>query len=87
MKNPLPNWFIYIVRCSDGSLYTGIAKDVEKRVEEHNNGKLGAKYTKARRPVKLVYREGVESRSEAARRELEIKKLKRNQKEALLKKY
>ena len=85
MKNAHSNWFIYIVRCCDGSLYTGIAKDVEKRVEEHNAAKSGAKYTKSRRPVELVYREPVKSRSDATRRELKIKKLNKRQKESLIK--
>lgn len=82
----MKDWYVYIVRCSDGTLYTGVAKDVEKRIEEHNSDNvLGAKYTKYRRPVTLVYREPVNSRSEAVRRESEIKKLKRTQKEALIK--
>ena len=78
-------WFVYIVRCSDNSLYTGIAMDVERRIDEHNNdNKTGAKYTRARRPVKLVYFEEVASRSEAASRESVIKKLTRPEKEALI---
>ena len=79
------SWYVYIVRCADGTLYTGVAKNVEKRIEEHNsNNLLGAKYTKSRRPVTLVYQEQVNSRSEAMSRESEIKKLKRKQKEALI---
>jgi len=67
-------WFVYILRCADGSLYTGISTDVERRVDEHNAGApLGARYTRARRPVILVYQERVNSRAEAARREREIK--------------
>jgi putative endonuclease len=83
---PLRNrWYVYIIRCSDDTLYTGIAKDVEKRVAEHNSGNPGgAKYTRSRRPVTLVYREQVNSRSEAARRELEIKKLDKREKEILV---
>lgn len=78
-------WHTYIVRCADGSLYTGIAQDVEKRLDEHNNdNRLGAKYTRARRPVELVFSVGLSSRSEAAKRESEIKKLTRLQKEALI---
>jgi len=80
----MKDWYVYMVRCSDGSLYTGIAKDVEKRVAEHNSEKTGAKYTKSRRPVRLVYREAVASRSEASRRELAIKRLNKKQKEALI---
>ena len=77
-------WYVYMVRCADDSLYTGIAKDVERRIEEHNGGKLGARYTRARRPVRLVYQESCEGRSQASRRELEIKRLRREEKERLL---
>ena len=59
-------WYVYMVRCSDGSLYTGISKDLEKRLEAHNSGKDGARYTRSRRPVTLVYAQQVESRSAAA---------------------
>lgn len=84
-ENSMNNWYIYIVRCSDNSLYTGIAKDVKKRVEEHNsNDLLGAKYTKYRRPVKLVYFEIYDSRSEATRREIAIKRLPKKNKERLV---
>lgn len=71
------SYFVYILECSDGSLYTGIAKDVEKRLEEHNSSEKGAKYTKVRRPVKLIYSESSEDRSCASKREYEIKKLSR----------
>ena len=64
--------FVYIVKCNDGSLYTGYAKDVEARVGKHNDGK-GAKYTKIRRPVELVYQEMYETKSDALKREYEIK--------------
>jgi putative endonuclease len=78
-------WFVYIVRCSDNSLYTGIAMDVTRRIDEHNkDDKAGAKYTRARRPVKLVYQEEVSSRSEAASREAVIKKLSKLEKESLI---
>ena len=78
-------WFVYIVRCSDNSLYTGIAMDIKRRIDEHNNDdKAGAKYTRARRPVKLVHQEEVASRSEAASRESIIKKLSKLEKEALI---
>jgi putative endonuclease len=81
----MKNWHVYIVRCSDDTLYTGIAKDVEKRIAEHNSGNLaGAKYTRSRGPVELVYQEQVNTRSEAVRREIEIKKLSKKQKEILL---
>ena len=59
--------FVYIVKCNDGSLYTGYAKDVEARVAKHNDGK-GAKYTKIRRPVELVYQEMYETKSDALKR-------------------
>lgn len=68
-------WYVYMVRCSDGTLYTGIAKDLEKRIEAHNSGKNGARYTRPRRPVKLVFAEEAGSRSAAARLEYRIKKL------------
>lgn len=72
-------WFVYIVRCADGTLYTGHAADVERRVSEHNSGR-GARYTRARLPVDLVYCERASDRSQAARREAEIKKLPRRAK-------
>jgi putative endonuclease len=81
----MSDWFVYIVRCCDDSLYTGITKDVERRIQEHNDDdSLGAKYTKARRPVVLVHQEKCESRSAATRREIEIKKLSRKDKNILL---
>ena len=73
-------YFIYILKCSDETLYTGIATDVNRRVDEHNNSAKGAKYTKIRRPVELVYSEESENRSSASKREYEIKKLSRKQK-------
>ena len=75
-------WQIYIIECRDGSLYTGITIDLEKRLAAHNAGK-GAKYTTSRRPVQLVYHEGAANRSEASKRENAIKKLNRNDKLAL----
>ena len=79
------DWFVYIVRCADDSLYTGITKDVDRRVQEHNAGdKLAAKYTRARLPVVLVYQETCESRSAATKREIEIKQLSRKDKDILL---
>ena len=68
-------WFVYIVRCNDGTLYTGIATDIEKRIRRHNTGKDGAKYTKPRRPVSLVFSEACTSRSAALKREYQIKNL------------
>jgi putative endonuclease len=80
------DWTVYIVRCSDDTLYTGIARDAIRRVEEHNGGKhLAANYTRARRPVVLVYQESVETRSEALKREYAIKQMGRAEKEALVK--
>lgn len=78
------SYFVYILECSDGSLYTGITKDVKKRLDEHNSKDSGAKYTKARRPVKLLYQEPSENRSSASKREYEIKKFKRSQKLELI---
>lgn len=75
-------WYLYILRCGDGSLYTGITTDVEKRLEAHRSGK-GAKYTRGRGPLELVYRESCGTHSDALKRELEIKKLTKAQKSAL----
>ena len=72
-------WHIYIIRCRDNTLYTGITTDVVRRMEEHNNG-VGAKYTKTRRPVKLVYQEIAKNRSEALKREWAIKHLSKQEK-------
>lgn len=81
-------WYIYMVRCSDNTLYTGIAMDVSRRVEEHNaDNKLGAKYTRTRRPVQLVYQESTNSRSEAAKREYAIRTLNKKEKELLVQGY
>ena len=76
-------WFVYILECSDKSLYTGITNNLEKRLLTHNSGK-GAKYTKTRRPVILKYYESLNSKSGALKREIAIKKLPRNQKIKLL---
>jgi len=73
-------WFLYVVECSDTSLYTGITTDVSRRVYEHNNTKKGAKYTSCRRPVKLVYRIDFKDRSAATKAEIKFKKLSRNKK-------
>jgi len=75
-------WHVYLLRCADGTLYCGITTDLERRVAEHNRGD-GARYTRGRRPVELVYAETAADRSEAARREYEIKQMGRTQKEAL----
>ena len=73
------DWYVYILECNDQSLYTGITNDLEKRIIVHNLGK-GAKYTKARLPVKLVYKEPCKTKSDSLKREFEIKKLKRIEK-------
>lgn len=76
-------WQLYILRCGDGTLYTGITTDVEKRLEVHRTGK-GAKYTRGRGPLELVYREDCGDHSNALKRELAVKKLTRGQKEKLI---
>lgn len=78
-------YFLYILKCSDGSFYTGITTNLERRVKEHNNSKLGAKYTKIRRPVKLVYSKEFLNRSVALTEEFKIKSLSRSQKINLIK--
>ena len=77
------SWKLYILRCRDGSLYTGITTGVEKRLAAHNAGK-GAKYTRSRKPVELVYQEQCDSHSHALRRELEIKALTKEEKLKLI---
>lgn len=77
------SWYLYILRCKDNTLYTGITTDVEKRLESHRSGK-GAKYTRGRMPLELVYREVCESHSDALKRELEVKSLTRQEKEKLI---
>ncbi|WP_419768830.1 GIY-YIG nuclease family protein [Arcobacter sp.] len=78
------SYFVYILECCDGSLYTGITTDVTKRLDEHNYSDKGAKYTKARRPVKLLYEESSSDRSSASKREYAIKKLTRIKKLQLI---
>lgn len=78
-----PPYTLYILRCSDNTFYTGIALDVDKRVIEHNTTDKGAKYTRYRRPVTLIYQESCVDKSTALKRELAIKKMNRQQKEAL----
>ena len=73
-------YFVYMVTCSDGTIYTGYTKDILKRIEQHNSGNQGARYTKTRRPVKLSFVEIVESQREAILRELELKRLPRRKK-------
>jgi predicted GIY-YIG superfamily endonuclease len=76
-------WWLYLLRCADGTLYCGIALDVEARLQQHQVGK-GAKYTRGRGPLVLVYREACGSKTEALKRERIIKRLKRQAKEALI---
>ena len=78
--------YVYVVECSDGTLYTGYTTDVERRVDEHNAGK-GAKYTRGRTPVEVVHSEEYETRSDAMSREAEIKSMSREAKEELVNLY
>lgn len=77
------NWFCYLLRCIDGSLYCGITSNLDKRIAAHNEG-IGAKFTRGRRPVELVYHEICVNKSAALKREIEIKKLRRTDKLALI---
>lgn len=77
------NWTVYILKCADETLYTGITTDLVRRLAEHNAGK-GAKYTKGRGPLKVVYQEACEDQSAALRREIQIKRLRRREKLALV---
>lgn len=77
-------WFVYILRCKDGTLYTGITTNIKRRIKEHNGSKRGAKYTRSRRPVKLEAQWVYESRSAALREEARIKKLNRSDKIMLI---
>lgn len=78
------SWFVYILHCADNTLYIGITTDVTRRVNQHNSAKIGAKYTRMRRPVSLVYQEQVADRSAAAKREYELKQLSRTEKITLI---
>lgn len=80
-------YYVYILRCSDDTLYTGITTDLKRRVNEHNGlsvKKIGSKYTAMRRPVKVIYFKKLEDRSKASKEEFRIKKLKKNGKEKLI---
>jgi putative endonuclease len=79
----MSKWCLYILKCNDSSYYTGITNDLEKRVADHQNGK-GAKYTRGRGPLILVYTENHPDRSSATKKEIFIKKLSRSQKKALI---
>ncbi|MEW5757479.1 MAG: GIY-YIG nuclease family protein [Pseudomonadota bacterium] len=79
------SWFVYLLRCADESLYAGITTDLERRLLEHNEHPgLGAKYTRGRRPVRLVYQEACVDRAQAARREAQLKRMRKAAKERLL---
>jgi len=77
------SWYVYILRCADGSLYTGITTDLDRRCKQHNAG-TASRYTRSRLPVELVYQEARDSQSKALKRELEIKALTRQQKQSLI---
>ena len=77
------SWFVYMLRCGDGTLYTGVTDDVPRRLAVHRAGK-GAKYTRGRGPLELVYQEQVPDKSAALRREYQIKRLRRQEKEKLI---
>ena len=79
------SWYLYVLRCADNSLYTGITTDVERRIYEHNNTNAGAKYTKSKRPVTSVAVYLFLNRSEATKAELKFKKLRKQQKENVVK--
>lgn len=78
-------YYVYILECCDKTFYTGITSDLDRRVKEHNFSKLGAKYTKGRRPVRLVYSSQAKNRSDASREEAEIKRRPRAEKIDLIK--
>ena len=83
MPRSQPTWWVYVVRCADGTLYTGVTTAVTRRLRQHNAG-TASKYTRSRRPVRLAYREAAPGRGPALRREAAIKKLARKAKEALI---
>ncbi len=78
-----PGWWVYLLECCDGSLYTGVAKDIDKRLAEHQKG-TASKYTRSRVPLTLVYRESTGTRSAALKREAQIKRLSRPSKLSLI---
>lgn len=77
------NWYVYILQCADGTLYTGITNDFDRRLKAHNAG-TASKYTRVRRPVAMVYQEETDSKGNALRRELQIKSMSRQQKMDLI---
>lgn len=80
-------YFLYILKCADETLYTGITTDLKRRISEHNDSKLGARYTASRRPVKIAYSKKFKSRSFASAEEARIKKMKKSEKLKLIKKF
>jgi len=81
------DWIVYILQCRDGTFYTGITTDVDRRLHEHNSTGRAAKYTRSRRPVELVYQIACKTRSEATRTEYQIRKLARVKKQVLIANY
>lgn len=77
-------YYLYIIECADKTLYTGITVDIDRRISEHNSSKLGAKYTRARRPVKLIYEKKFRNRSLASKAEAIVKKMPRDEKLKLI---
>ena len=84
LSNAMPDWYVYIVRCRDGSLYTGIATDVERRLADHMTNR-GSKYLRGRGPLKLVFKKQVGGKGQALKVEQQIKRLPRHKKKALVK--
>jgi predicted GIY-YIG superfamily endonuclease len=82
-QSPADGWFVYVLRCADGTLYTGITKDVSRRCKQHNAG-TASRYTRSRRPTRLVYQEAHPDQGSALRREAAIKALSRREKQALV---
>lgn len=83
-QNKTSTWWVYLLRCNDNSLYAGVTTDIHRRIDEHNNSKLGAKYTRARRPVSLAYLEQADNKSIACKREYQIRHLTKLKKEQLV---
>jgi putative endonuclease len=84
MTEQTSRWYVYMLRCRDGSLYTGITTDLERRLHEHNHGRRGARYTRARRPVTLVWAEPQDTRADATRREYHLRNLGTDAKRSLI---
>ncbi|MCW8833158.1 MAG: GIY-YIG nuclease family protein [Colwellia sp.] len=80
-------WYVYLLRCNDNSLYAGITTNITRRLHQHNHTKLGAKYTRAKRPVTLAFIEAASDKSTASKREYQLKKLTKAQKEHLVSTY